>query len=295
MPRAAYYDQFGPVSNLKVGEVSSLPMGPDTVALDVAGAGINPVDYKIQAGSMAAAIESHFPIVPGWDVAGVVTAVGPAVPEFVPGDRVYGYARMDTVQHGTAAEAVVLPVRLLAKAPTSLDLVTAGAVPLAGLTALQVLRRLEVQPGDNVLVHNAAGGVGQFAVQLAKYWGAHVVGTASEANHAHLRSLGIEPVAYGAGLAESAHPLLPDGADVVVDLVGGGALESSDALLAPGARVGSIADGKGAVERGGKYVFVRPSPSDLTELAQIIDAGAIQVDIAATYPLQDAAAAYEQL
>ena len=96
-------------------------------------------------------------------------------------------------------------------------------------------------------------------------------------------------------MAESAHPLLPDGADVVVDLVGGGALESSDALLAPGARVGSIADGKGAVERGGKYLFVRPSPSDLTELAQIIDAGAIQVDIAATYPLQDAAAAYEQL
>ena len=295
MPRAVNYTAFGGPESLRVGEVESMPMGPDTVQIDVAGAGINPVDYKVGYGYLAGAIETFFPVVPGWDVAGVVTAVGPAVTEFVPGDRVFGYARMDVIKHGTAAESVVLPVRVLARAPESIDLITAAAVPLVGLTAYQLVSRMAIQPGETVLVHNASGGVGQFAAQLARLAGARVFGSSSPRNHEHLRSLGVEAVSYSESLVEQVRALVPDGVDAVLDLVGGGALDASDALLAPGGRVGSIADGEGALARGGVYVFVRPSPADLTELARLIDAGQLAVDLAATYSFDQASEAYQVL
>ena len=295
MPRAVNYTAFGGPESLRVGEVESMPMGPDTVQIDVAGAGINPVDYKVGYGYLAGAIETFFPVVPGWDVAGVVTAVGPAVTEFVPGDRVFGYARMDVIKHGTAAESVVLPVRVLARAPESIDLITAAAVPLVGLTAYQLVSRMAIQPGETVLVHNASGGVGQFAAQLARLAGARVIGSSSPRNHEHLRSLGVEAVSYGESLVEQVRALVPDGVDAVLDLVGGGALDASDVLLAPGGRVGSIADGEGALARGGVYVFVRPSPADLAELARLIDAGQLAVDLAATYSFDQASEAYQVL
>lgn len=295
MPRAVNYTAFGGPETLRVGEVDSMPMGPDSVQVEVAGAGINPVDFKIRYGYLAGAIETFFPVVPGWDVAGVVTAVGPAVTEFVPGDRVFGYARMDVIKHGTAAESVALPVRLLARAPESIDLVTAAAVPLAGLTAYQLVSRMAIQPGETVLVHNASGGVGQFAAQLARLAGARVIGTSSPRNHDYLRSLGVDAVSYGEPLVEQVRALAPGGVDVVLDLVGGDVLAASDVLLAEGGRVGSIADGQGAHARGGVYVFVRPSAADLTELARLIDAGQLAVDLAATYGFDQASEAYQLL
>lgn len=295
MTRSVYYAAFGAPDTLTVGDVEPMPMGPDCVRVAVAGAGINPVDYKIGLGYLAGAIETFFPLVTGWDVAGTVTEVGPAVHALTVGDRVYGYARMDVVKHGTAAEQVVLPDRLLAPAPESVDLVTAAAVPLTGLTALQLVQRMEIVPGEVVLVHNAAGGVGQFAVQLARLAGARVIGTASVRNHDHLRALGVEPVEYGEALVEQVGELAPEGVDVALDLVGGGALDQSDGLLADAGRVGSIADGAGALARGGAYVFVRPSSAGLAELAGLIDAGQLSVDVAGTYPLDQAVAAYERL
>lgn len=293
--RAVHYTEFGGPEVLSVGDVASMPAGPDSVVVQVAGAGINPVDYKIQLGYLQGALQQIFPAVPAWDVAGVVTAVGPAVTEFVPGDQVYGYARLDVVQHGTAAESVSLPVRVLAKAPASLDLVTSAAVPLAGLTAFQLVRRLAPTVGEVVLIHNASGGVGQFAGQLARLAGARVIGTSSAKNHEYLRTLGIEPVSYGDDLEAAVRALAPGGVDVVLDLVGGDALDRSDALLAPGARLGSIADGDGVLARGGAYVFVRPSAPDLAELADLIDAGQLVVDVAGTYPFDEAAEAYRVL
>ena len=295
MVRAVYYDHFGGPEVLQVGDVEPMPTGPDCLVVKVAGAGINPVDYKITHGYLEGAIETHFPVVPGWDVAGEVVAVGPAVTEFSPGDRVFAYARMDSVGHGTAAETVVLPIRLVAMAPSSIDLVTAAAVPLCGLTAYQLLARLGVQSGETVLVHNASGGVGQFAVQLATLAGARVIGTSSPRNHDHLRSLNIEPVGYGTELEAEVRTLAPNGVDVVVDLVGGDALDRSDGLLAAGARVGSIADGQGALSRGGAYVFVRPSASDLAELARLIDTNELAIDLAGTYSFDEAAEAYRTL
>lgn len=292
MARGVHYSEFGGPDVLQVGEVEPLPMGPDTVRLRVAGAGINPVDWKIMRGFLAGAFEHHFPVVPGWDVAGEVLEVGPSVPELKPGDTAYGYARLDVIGHGTAAEEVVLPIRTLAKAPTTIDPVTAAAVPLAGLTAFQLIRRLDIQPGETVLVHNAAGGVGQFAVQYARLAGARVIGTSSR-NHEHLRDLGVEPVPYGEGMSEAVRAITGE-VDVVVDLIGG-VLDASDALLAEGGRVGSITDAVGAHKRGGVYVFVRPSRDDLIEIAQLIDTGDVKVDLAGTMTFNEAAAAYERL
>ena len=293
--RSVYYEQFGGPEVLQVGEVEVAPLGPDSVKVKVSGVGINPVDYKVSRGYLQGLIESDFPVVIGWDVAGTVVEVGASITEFSPGDRVFGYARLDTVSHGTAAEIVVLPVRVLAHAPSSIDLECAAAVPLTGLTALQLLRRLEIQPGETVLVHGAAGGVGQFAVQLARLAGATVIGTASAKNHDHLRSLGIEPVGYGSEFEASVRELAPDGVDVVVDLVGAGSLDRSDAIAIPDARVGSIADGDGAKARGGAYVFVRPSAPDLEHLARLIDDEELSIDIAQTFTFHDAAEAYRLL
>jgi NADPH:quinone reductase-like Zn-dependent oxidoreductase len=295
LSRSVYYDHFGGPESLQVGEIAMAPMGPDSVLVRVAGVGVNPVDYKIAQGYLQGAMEINFPVVIGWDVAGEVLAVGPGITEFAPGDRVFGYARLDTVQHGTAAETVVLPVRVLAHAPTNIDLEHAAAVPLTGLTALQLLRLLDIKPGETVLIHGAAGGVGQFAVQLARLAGATVIGTASVRNHDYLRSLSAEPVGYGTELEESLRRLAPDGVDVVVDLVGAGSLDRSDSIAKADARVGSIADGEGAMARGGAYVFVRPSAVDLEFLAGLIDEGKLIVDVDQTFSFAEAAQAYRLL
>ena len=185
-------------------EYTDLPdpkVGPDSVLVQVRAAGVNPVDWKIRDGALDGLLDAHFPLVMGWDVAGVVRAVGGGVTEFAPGDEVYGYVRKDSVEHGTYAELVSAPVRTLARRPTALDWAQSGGLPLAGLTALQSLNALRVGAGDTVLVHAAAGGVGHLAVQIARARGARVIGTAGERNHDYLRGLGAEPVTYGEGLA----------------------------------------------------------------------------------------------
>ncbi len=293
--RSVYYEAFGGPENLRVGDIAMAPVGPDSVVVKVVGVGINPVDFKVERGYLKEAIQTDFPVVIGWDIAGEVLAVGPAITEFQPGDRVFGYARLDTVQHGTAAETVVLPVRVLAKAPRSMDLVRAAAVPLTGLTALQLLRRLDIKNGETVLIHNAAGGVGQFAVQLAVLSGARVIGTASEANHDHLRTLGAEPVGYGPELEPAVKELAPAGVDVVVDLVGQGSLDRSNALVKANARFGSIADGDGVKARGGVYAYCRPSSLDLEHLAELIDNDKLVVDLAQTFDFDHAVEAYQLL
>jgi len=288
--RSVFYTQHGGPDVLQVGEVEPLPLGPDCVEIEVAGAGINPVDWKVMRGYLTGAFDHHFPIVPAWDVAGEVTAVGPAVTEVARGDRVFGYGRLDVIGHGTAADMVRLPARVVARAPESVALSTAAAVPLAGLTAYQLLTALQVTAGETVLIHNASGGVGQFAVQIAVSLGARVIGTASVSNHEHLRALGAQPLAYGPELASAVAQAVPEGVDVVADLIGGGALEQ-----VPGRRYGSIADAVGVHALGGVYVFVRPSPSGLETLAQLIDQGDLRVDVAQTYPFDAAATAYRRL
>jgi NADPH2:quinone reductase len=293
--RAVVYEEFGGADVLRVKDRPEPHIGADAVVVKVAAASLNPVDYKIREGYLRGLMDVHFPAVPAWDVSGTVVKAGLDTPELQVGDEVLAYARKDVVQDGTLAEYVAVPVRTAAKKPAGLSFEQAAALPLAGLTALQSIRRAGLTEGQTVLVHAAAGGVGSIAVQLAVHAGARVVGTASERNHDYLRSLGAEPVAYGDGLVEAARAAAPDGFDVVLDYVGGQAIETAPALLRPGGTIASITDARARDELGGQYVGVRPDSADLAHLANLAARGVIAVEIAATYPLEEAAAAYREL
>ncbi|MUN61825.1 zinc-binding dehydrogenase [Kocuria sediminis] len=288
--KALTYARYGGPEVLELTDLPEPKVPPGWVLVRVRSAAINPVDWKIMAGGLDPLMEVQFPVVPGWDVSGVVESVGIDVPEWAPGDEVISYARTDWVHGGTMAEYVALPSRLLAPKPASVDWDRAASLPLAGLTAYQVLGRLEVAADQTVLVHNASGGVGGYAVQLAVARGARVIGTASEANHDYLRALGAEPVVYGEGLPERVRELAPEGVDVVVDLVGG-VVEQTLAVLKDGGRHASVADD--AVEaHGGTWMWVRPSAEDLTELGRLVDRGALRIELARSVPLAEAAEAY---
>ena len=141
-------------------------------------------------------------------------------------------------------------------------------------------------------MHAAAGGVGSIAVQLARHAGARVVGTASPSNHVYIRSLGAEPISYGDDLVSQAKAIAPDGFDVILDFVGGQAIETAPALLAHGGTITSITDARARTELGGNYVWVRPDSAQLAELGQLVLDGIVRVEIAQTFPLEQAADAH---
>ncbi|MCW2677777.1 MAG: NADPH:quinone reductase, Zinc-containing alcohol dehydrogenase superfamily [Modestobacter sp.] len=290
--RGVAYDEFGDARVLRVrDDLPMPPVGPDTVLVRVHAAGVNPVDIGIREGHLAGAFPHHFPIIPGWDVSGVVEAAGPAVTTFAPGDEVFGYVRRDDVQWGTTAEFVPAPLRCLAHKPESLGFAEAGALPLAGLTAYQALTEvLDISEGERVLVHRAAGGVGFFAVQIAVALGAHVIGTASPKNHGFLRDAGVAEVFdYSAGPISGQ---LTGPVDAVLDLVGGDTLADAPRQVRDPGRIASVAD-PGVLDLGGHYVFVRPDTHDLEELARMADAGQLRVPIARAFDLDHVTDAHE--
>ncbi|MGY1835250.1 NADP-dependent oxidoreductase [Blastococcus sp. SYSU DS0510] len=290
--RGIAYDRFGGIDVLQLrDDLPEPPVGPDTVLVRTRAAGVNPVDIGIREGNLAGFFPHHFPIVPGWDLAGVVEAVGPAVVDFAPGDEVFGYLRRDDVQWGTAAELVPAPQRCVAHKPESLSFTEAGGVPLAGLTAYQALTEaLSVGEGDRVLVHRAAGGVGFFAVQIAVALGAHVIGTASARNHGFLTEAGCaEVLDYSAGPISGQ---LSEPVDAVLDLNGGDTLSDAPKQVRDVSRIASVVD-PSVNGMGGRYVFVRPERHDLEELARMADAGQLRVAVAKAFPLAQTAQAQE--
>lgn len=291
--RAITYSRYGGADVLELTDQPTPKVGPDSVLVRVKAASVNPVDWKVREGYLDQVMDVQFPVVPGWDVAGVVERVGLDTPEYQVGDEVFGYVRRDWMHGGTFAEYVAAPVRTLARKPASLSFEEAAAVPLAGLTAYQSIQRAGVTAGQTVLVHAAAGGVGGFAVQIAKALGATVVGTASESNHEFLRGLGAEPVTYGDGLVERVRAVAPDGVDVVLDYGSPDAVETAPALLRDGGTIASIVDAKARDELGGHYVWVRPDTADLEALGALIDEGKVRVEVAQVFDLADAAAAHE--
>lgn len=311
--KAIALDEFGGPEVLSLREVPDPVVGPDSVLVQVWAAGVNPVDFKIRKGFLRGAFPHHTPLIPGWDVAGVVAATGPAVTRFAEGDEVYGYIRKDHVQNGGYAELVAAADWMLARKPAALSFEEAGALPLAGLTALQCLHAARTGQGDVVLVHAAAGGVGHLAVQLARQLGAaKVIGTASERNHEFVRSLGAEPVSYGEGLVERVAQLAGGGSsggkfsggkfsggrvDVALDFVptSSEAIDPSTRLVRDPARLVSIGDAARVRELGGRYVFVRADPDQLAWLAQLADAGSLRVELQRTFPLEAAADAHRLL
>ena len=293
--RGVAYDRFGGEEVLHLrDDLPDPPVGPDTVLVRVHAAGVNPVDVAIREGRLAGAYPHHCPLTPGWDVAGVVEAAGPAVVDFAVGDEVFGYVRRDDVQWGTTAELVPAPQRCLAHKPQSLSFAEAGALPLAGLTAYQALAEfLDVAEGDRVLITRGTGGVGTFAIQIAVALGAHVVTTASEKNHGYVRGLGAEEV-----YDHSAGPIsaqLREPVDALLDLVGGEAMTDAITTVRPpgsrGVRMASIAD-PAMRDHDGWYVFVHPDGHGLGELARMADAGQLRVPIAKAFPLEKAAEAH---
>jgi NADPH:quinone reductase-like Zn-dependent oxidoreductase len=293
--KAITYGSYGGPDVLELTDVDEPKIGPDWVKVQVRASSVNPVDWKLTSGGLDSALDVFFPATPGWDVSGVVEAVGPAVTTLAPGDEVFGYVRKDAVRGGTYAEKVAAPIRTVAKKPVNASFAEAAAIPLAGLTAFQCLvHALDVGADDTVLIHGASGGVGSFAVQIATSLGARVLGTASEANHDYLRGLGAEPLTYGEGLVDRVRSVVPEGVTAVLDLNGADLGVSPDLLAESSTgRIVSIID-PAVKDMGGQYVFVSPDVDDLNELASLFDDGALTVEIASTYALADTQKAWEE-
>lgn len=285
------YREYGTPESLELADVPTPSVGPGSVLIRVERAAVNPVDWKLMAGGLDGLLDAVFPVIPGWDVSGVVERVGPDTPEFAPGDRVAAYGRKDVVSGGTYAEYVALPATSVARVPRGVSYDDAAGLPLVGLTAQRSLETLELTSDDTLLIHAASGGVGFLAAQLAVEIGAKVIGTASERNHEKLRAIGVTPVTYGDGLASRVREAAPDGVTAVADFVGG-VLPETQAVLAEGGRHVSIADP--TVETaGGQWVWVRPDGARLQELLLKVESGALRVDVDRSFPLAESAAALE--
>ena len=297
--RAVVQQQFGGVDVLQVEQVPRPAPLPTEVLVRVSAAGVNPVDWKTRAGDGMAGVLGQPPFILGWDVSGVVEAVGYGVTRFAPGDEVFGMPWFPR-QAGAYAEYVTGPSRQFARKPVEVDHVTAAALPLAGLTAWHaVVDTAGVGPGDRVLVHAAAGGVGHLAVQLAARLGAHVIATAGAANHDYVRGLGAaEVIDYRQTRFEERVADI----DVVVDLAGDGADRTSTrslAVLRPGGLLlavpGCTPELQQAGERRGVRVtglLVEPDATALEQLGRLVAAGELHVTVARTLPLEGVAAAH---
>ena len=307
-----------------LGDVSLREPGPQDVVIRVHAVGLNPVDYKTRDGVLRLIRNYPLPIAMGNELAGVVERVGAKVTRFKAGERVF--ARVDKTWMGALAELCPVDESLVAHAPTSIDLVTAAAVPLAGLTALQVLRdEIKVAPGMRLLVTGGAGGVGTFAVQLARYLGAHVTTTASPRGRALVAKLGAhEVIDYTAQPLEAVAAAQGRVFDAAFDTVGGSSTTGAMALVKAGGPIVSIAampePGTARdLKRGGalpaifwiaslglrmkarangvryRYLFMHESGAELAELAQLIDAGKITVVIDRVLPFEQTADALAYL
>ncbi|MFE1556553.1 NADP-dependent oxidoreductase [Streptomyces sp. NPDC058734] len=292
--RAVAQDGFGGPEVLGVVEVERPEPGPAEVLVRVRAAGVNPTDSWHRAtGGLAGE-----PVRLGWDVSGVVEAVGIGVTTLAPGDEVFGMPR-HPVPAGTYAEYVTSPARHLVRKPAALSHVQAAALPLAALTAWQALvDTAGVRSGQRVLVHAAAGGVGHLAVQIAKARGAYVIGTARAVHHEFLRGLGAdELVDYTAVDFESA----VEPVDVVVDAVGGEYGPRSLRVLRPGGIVVSLASpaearlAEAARPLGVRAVFmaVEADQAGMREIAALVEAGRLWPEVAAVLPLELAGEAHE--
>ncbi len=260
----------------------------DEVLIKVHAAGVNPVDWKIREGLLQDVLHHQLPLVLGWDVSGTVESVGDAVGTLQPGDQVY--SRPEIARDGAYAEYVAVRADEVAIKPDSLDHIHAAGVPLAALTAWQSLfDTAALGPGQALLIHAAAGGVGSFAVQLAKARGAYVIGTGSEKNRQFLRELGADEVIdYRTTSFEDALRNL----DVVFDTVGGDTQERSWGVLRKGGMLVSIVappspEQATQHEVSGAFVFVQPNASQLTEIACLIDAGAVKSIVETVLPLTE--------
>ena len=279
---------------LEAAEVERPAPRANEILIKVRAAGLNPTDWKHRT---TGGFLGEPPFVLGWDVSGVVEAVGVGVARFKAGDEVFGMLSYPW-GHGSHAEYVAAPARAFVHKPAAVDHVQAGALPLVALTAWQALvENADVQPGQRVLVHAAAGGVGHVAVQIAKARGAHVIGTASAGKHDFLRELGVDEVIdyRETDFAEAVKDV-----DVVLDTLGGETGLKSLRVLRPGGVVVSIVpigkdDFYEEAERLGVRavrMLVDADRADMEAIAELVEAGKLRATIAGAFPLAESAEAH---
>jgi len=297
--RAIVMDRFGGPEVLRAADMPVPKPTEHDVLVQVTYAAVNPVDWKIREGELKDALPHQFPLIPGWDMSGIVIAVGTDVSLWKPNDRVYAYCRKPVVQMGAYAEFITLPETQVARMPKNLGFRDAAVIPLCALTAWQALFDVaHLQPNETILIHAGAGGVGSFAIQLAHNLGAGVITTASLRNHELVRSLGaMHAIDYSReDIAKSTRAVTAQGVDVVFDLIGGEVQEKSFAALKPGGRLVSALSMPDAA-LAAKYsvtplqVFAAPNVPQLTELATQFDDGRLKIPMIREYDLKDAAAA----
>ncbi len=289
--KAVRIHQYGGPEVLAHVEMKRPTPGPNEVLISVKAASVNPVDWKLRAGYMKEVFPLTFPATLGWDVSGTVEEAGADVTQFKRGDEVYALLEGGAyAEYATAREGVV------SRKPRTVDHVQAATVPVAGLTAWQALFEVaQLRAGQKVLIHAAAGGVGNFAVQFAKAKGAYVIGTASGKNHAFLRELGVdEAVDYQTTRFED---VVRD-VDVVLDTIGGDTQERSFKVLKKGGILVSLVQPpsqESATKYGVRALFygAHASSSDLAEIAKLIDSGEVKTVIETVLPLVEARRAHE--
>jgi len=294
--RAVRLRRFGEADVLELGQVPIPQAQDDEVLVKVVAASINPVDYKTMQGAFPAVGEGDLPIVLGRDLAGTIEAVGTRAHYMLSkGDRVFAHIGFD---RGAQSDYVVVKAVELVAAPASIDLVQAGAVGLAAMTAWQGLfDHGELEAGHRVLIHGGAGGVGHFAVQFAHARGAEVFATAGPDDLDFVRSLGADTVIdYKNDRFED----VARGVDVVFDLVGGDTTERSWSVLREGGiLVSTLADpdqaqAKAHNVRAAPRWMAEPNAAQLGEIARLIDEGKVRVTVAETFPIEQVREAYER-
>lgn len=289
MMRAVVLDAYGDPNVLTPRQLPVPQPSSGEVLVRVHAVSINPVDYKWRKNGPF----TDFPVVLGWDVSGVVETLGPDVGEFQAGDEVFGMVRFP--KEGRAyAEYVSVPVSDIAQKPATLNHTEAAAMTLAALTAHQAFEVIKLQAGQSILIHAAAGGVGHYAVQLAKARGARVIGTASAGSRDFVLGLGADEVLdYRARPFEEQVSNL----DAVLDTVGGDTLPRSFAVLRRGGSLISIA-GAPSVEQAGQSgvhaqrILVHPSSADLAYLAELAETNQLRSYVSRTFPLEQVADAH---
>ncbi len=285
---------YGGPEVLRYEEVPRPKAGRGEILIHVMAAGVNPVDWKVREGYLKQRAHHTLPLVPGWDFSGVVDSVGEETVRFKEGDEVFG--RGDLFRDGAYAEYLVMNEKEIEYKPKSVDHIHAAAIPLAALTAWQSLfDAANLQSGQSVLIHAAAGGVGHLAVQIAKWAGARVIGTASKNNQEFIKDLGVdEAIDYQATRFED----VVHNVDIVFDTIGGDTQKRSWKTLAKGGIIVSIvsppskeeADSYGVRQA---YVFVENNVTQLAEIAELVDSGLLVPVVENVLPLSEAYHAQE--
>ncbi|KXS48873.1 NADP-dependent oxidoreductase [Halanaerobium congolense] len=286
--KAIVIDQYGDKDKLKEKELSKPEPDSDEVLIEIHAVGINPIDWKLRYGYLKEKFPFDFPIVLGWDAAGIVEKVGKNVDSLQKGDRVF--VRPELTNRGTYAEYTTAKEDLVAKMPENISFKEAAAVPLAGLTAYQILVDVgNLDSGDKVLIHAGAGGVGSFAIQIAKNMGAYVATTASTKNVDFLKSLGADEVIDYT--KEDFSEVLED-YDLVIDTLGGEIQDKSLTILKNGGMLVSIVeepDQEKAEKLNVKTKFhwLIPDGKELAALAEMMENQTLKPVVGTVFPFTD--------